>query len=320
MAWRWTSDGQGTFTVEPVGLDAAPARGTRVVLHLMRGRQGLCRAGDDRAGRPGIFGARADADPPPTRRRRGGQDARRRQRAVAEAKVRRQRSRVRRILRPCQPPVRRAGADHPLSRRRAERVLRPPLRPVNEAIRSVRSRTARADQALCRRVFITDEAKILPGWLRFMRGVIDSEDLPLNLSREMLQRNPVLEAIGKGVTSRILGDLDKLANDDRERYEKVWDAFGPVIKEGLYEDAERRDAIYKIAASGPRPAARRGGASPTMSPRSGRTRPRSTTPSATTQRTILASPQLEGFARRGSRGAGALGPGRRVLGAVGPRL
>jgi molecular chaperone HtpG len=98
-----------------------------------------------------------------------------------------------------------------------------------------------------RRVFITDEATILPPWLRFVRGVIDSEDLPLNISREMLQGSPILEAIGKAVTSRILTELDKLADEDEERFTKVWEAFGPAIKEGLYEDAERRDALYKIA-------------------------------------------------------------------------
>ncbi len=98
-----------------------------------------------------------------------------------------------------------------------------------------------------RRVFITDDADILPAWLRFVRGVIDSEDLPLNLSREMLQTNPVLSAIGKAVTSRILTELDKLAGEDKETFEKVWGAFGAVLKEGLYEDAERRDALYKIA-------------------------------------------------------------------------
>jgi molecular chaperone HtpG len=98
-----------------------------------------------------------------------------------------------------------------------------------------------------RRVFITDEARILPAWLRFVRGVIDSEDLPLNISREMLQKNPVLETIGKAVTNRILADLEKLSSEDPERYQKVWDAFGAVLKEGLYEDAERRDQIYRLA-------------------------------------------------------------------------
>ncbi|MBH0237308.1 molecular chaperone HtpG [Methylobrevis albus] len=98
-----------------------------------------------------------------------------------------------------------------------------------------------------RRVFIADDAAILPAWLRFVRGVVDSEDLPLNLSREMLQQNPVLEQIGKGVTNRVLAELGKLADNDAEAYAKVWDAFGAVIKEGLYEAPERRDEIYKVA-------------------------------------------------------------------------
>ena len=98
-----------------------------------------------------------------------------------------------------------------------------------------------------RRVFITDEAEILPPWLRFARGVIDSEDLPLNLSREMLQSNPVLEAIKKGVTNRVLSELEKIADKDTETFGKIWDAFGAVLKEGLYEDPARRDALLKIA-------------------------------------------------------------------------
>lgn len=98
-----------------------------------------------------------------------------------------------------------------------------------------------------RRVFITDDAPLLPAWLRFVRGVIDSEDLPLNLSREMLQSNPVLEAIRKAVTGRVLSELTKLAETDADAFAKVWDAFGPVIKEGLYEDYERRDDIFKLA-------------------------------------------------------------------------
>ncbi|MDR3492966.1 MAG: molecular chaperone HtpG [Ancalomicrobiaceae bacterium] len=98
-----------------------------------------------------------------------------------------------------------------------------------------------------RRVFISDEVELLPAWARFVRGVIDSEDLPLNLSREMLQHNPVLDAIRKAVTTRILSDLGKLAESDAETYAKVWDAFGAVIKEGLYEEAERRDDLFKVA-------------------------------------------------------------------------
>jgi len=98
-----------------------------------------------------------------------------------------------------------------------------------------------------RRVFIADDVDLLPHWLRFVRGVVDSEDLPLNLSREMLQHNPVLEAIRKAVTSRLLSELAKLAESDAEKFAGVWEAFGAVIKEGLYEDTDRRDALFQIA-------------------------------------------------------------------------
>jgi molecular chaperone HtpG len=98
-----------------------------------------------------------------------------------------------------------------------------------------------------RRVFITDDADILPAYLRFVRGVIDSEDMPLNISREMLQNNPTVTQIRKAVTNRVLGELKKCADGQPETFNKVWDAFGAVIKEGLYEDMERRDQIYEIA-------------------------------------------------------------------------
>jgi molecular chaperone HtpG len=98
-----------------------------------------------------------------------------------------------------------------------------------------------------RRVFIADDVDLLPHWLRFARGVIDSEDLPLNLSREMLQHNPVLEAIRKNVTSRLLSELAKTAENDPEKFAGLWEAFGAVMKEGIYEDAERRDELFRIA-------------------------------------------------------------------------
>jgi molecular chaperone HtpG len=97
-----------------------------------------------------------------------------------------------------------------------------------------------------RRVFITDEAPILPAYLRFVRGLVDSEDLPLNLSREMLQTNPVLAQIRTALTKRLLAELRKLAEGRPETYAKVWESFGAVLKEGLYEDAERRDEIYAL--------------------------------------------------------------------------
>ncbi|HEX4043322.1 MAG TPA: molecular chaperone HtpG, partial [Xanthobacteraceae bacterium] len=88
---------------------------------------------------------------------------------------------------------------------------------------------------------------ILPRYLRFVRGLVDSADLPLNVSREKIQESPLLGAIRKGVTSRVLSELERLADKEPESYAKIWDMFGAVIKEGLYEDFERRDALLKLS-------------------------------------------------------------------------
>jgi molecular chaperone HtpG len=98
-----------------------------------------------------------------------------------------------------------------------------------------------------RRVFITDDADLLPSYLRFIRGVVDSEDLPLNISREMLQNNPQLAQIRKAVASRVVSELESLSDKEPESFTKVWDAFGPVIKEGLYEDFERREKLLALS-------------------------------------------------------------------------
>ncbi|MFZ5780639.1 MAG: molecular chaperone HtpG [Pseudomonadota bacterium] len=98
-----------------------------------------------------------------------------------------------------------------------------------------------------RRVYITDDADLLPSWLRFVRGVVDSEDLPLNLSREMLQNNPQVAQIRSGLTSRVLGELEACAGKDDEAWLKIWNAFGAVLKEGLYEDGDRRAQLLALA-------------------------------------------------------------------------
>jgi molecular chaperone HtpG len=98
-----------------------------------------------------------------------------------------------------------------------------------------------------RRVFITDDADLLPAYLRFIRGVVDSEDLPLNISREMLQNNPQLAQIRKAVTGRVVGELEQLADKEPESFAKIWDAFGLVIKEGIYEDFERREKLLGLS-------------------------------------------------------------------------
>jgi molecular chaperone HtpG len=98
-----------------------------------------------------------------------------------------------------------------------------------------------------RRVFITDDADLLPPWLRFVRGVVDSEDLPLNISREMLQNNPQVTQIRNGLVTRVISELESTADKDAEIYTKIWTAFGPVLKEGLYEEQERRGQLLALA-------------------------------------------------------------------------
>ncbi len=99
-----------------------------------------------------------------------------------------------------------------------------------------------------RRVFITDDCQeLLPAWLRFVRGVVDSEDLPLNVSREMLQKNPMLARMRGQLARRVLGELAKKAKDAPDEYATFWDNFGGVLKEGLYEDVEYRDQLLELA-------------------------------------------------------------------------
>ena len=126
-----------------------------------------------------------------------------------------------------------------------------------------------------RRVYITDDAGLLPAYLRFVRGVVDSEDLPLNISREMLQNNPQAAQIRKALTGRIITELEGLAAKEAKdlnetaktdeakdseakdgeakdgeapnAYPKIWEAFGRVLKEGIYEDHERRGQLLALA-------------------------------------------------------------------------
>jgi molecular chaperone HtpG len=96
-----------------------------------------------------------------------------------------------------------------------------------------------------RRMFITDEAAILPPWLRFVQGVVDTEDLPLNVSREMLQTTPVLARIRKAVTNRVLTELKTRAKD-AESYAGFWENFGAILKEGVWEDADHRREVAPL--------------------------------------------------------------------------
>ncbi|HLI12164.1 MAG TPA: molecular chaperone HtpG [Alphaproteobacteria bacterium] len=99
-----------------------------------------------------------------------------------------------------------------------------------------------------KRVFITEDApELLPAYLRFLRGIVDSEDLPLNVSREMLQQNPLLAKIRSGLVKRVLDALAKKATEDAADYKTFWENFGAVLKEGIYEDPEQRERILALA-------------------------------------------------------------------------
>ena len=97
------------------------------------------------------------------------------------------------------------------------------------------------------KVFITDDCEdIIPNWLRFIPGVVDSQDISLNISREMLQNNPIITKIKKGITNKILSEIDSLAKKEKDKFETFWNNFGPVLKEGLYEHNDHHEKILPL--------------------------------------------------------------------------
>lgn len=246
-AWRWSSDGKGSYEIAPAPLEAAPKRGTRVVLHLM----------DDAVSYTGSYRLEQLAKSqsghvpvPITLVEKPGAEARDIAdgtalwvRPKSEIKPEEYTDFYRSVAGQYDEP---AATIHFRAEGRQEySVLAfvPGSRPFDLFDQDRRGRM----KLYVRRVFITDDADLLPRYLRFVRGLVDSADLPLNVSREMIQESPLLAAIRKGLTSRVLGDLAKLAENEAEAYAKIWDNFGVVLKEGLYEDYERREQLLKLA-------------------------------------------------------------------------
>ncbi len=98
-----------------------------------------------------------------------------------------------------------------------------------------------------KKVFITDDAdKLMPRYLRFIRGVIDSDSLPLNISRELLQENQLLEKIRSGAVKKLLGLFEDLAKNDPDKFKSFWKEFGQVLKEGVIDDYKNKDRIAKL--------------------------------------------------------------------------
>jgi molecular chaperone HtpG len=241
--WRWTSDGRGSFTIEPA---ANVPRGARITLHMREGdeeyldphrlRQ-IVKTYSDHIALPIVL---ADGNKEETVN-------------TASALWTRPRSEI-------TPEQYKEfyhhvghGFDDPwlTLHARAEGVLEytlllfvPSQKPFDLFDPERKSRL----KLYVRRVFITDEGtELLPAYLRFVRGVVDSEDLPLNISREMLQSNPMVGRIRQQLTRRILTELGKKAEEAPEEYAAFWDNFGAVLKEGLYEDREQRDTLLGLA-------------------------------------------------------------------------
>lgn len=150
-----------------------------------------------------------------------------------------------------------------------------------------------------RRVLVSTEADLLPPWLRFVMLVVDSADVPLNVSREIVQKSPILGAIRKAVVGRVMQELTKLAESDAEKFASVWKNFGTVLKEGLYEEPERRDALFAMARF---TTSTHGEGDRTLAQYVAGLRPNQTAIyylTGTDAAALAASPHLEGFRARG---------------------
>ena len=98
------------------------------------------------------------------------------------------------------------------------------------------------------RVYITDKCDaLIPAYLRFVKGIVDTQDIDLNVSREMLQNNPAVAKISKSLVGKILRELKKVSEKDKDKYKEIWNQFGSVLKEGVFEDTDHKVDILKIS-------------------------------------------------------------------------
>ncbi|MCB1447219.1 MAG: molecular chaperone HtpG [Rhizobiaceae bacterium] len=246
-AWLWSSDGKGSYSVRPVDVSEAPARGTRVVLHLMEDAKTYAskwtveRIIREQSGHVAVpIEVSAKPGEAPAQVSDGTALWTKPKSEVSEADYA---DFYRGVSGQYDEPALtvhfRAEGRHEYS------VLA--FVPGSQPFDLFDSERKGRMKLYVRRVFITGEAELLPRYLRFVRGVVDTADLPLNISREMIQESPILAAIRKGVTSRILTAMEKLAASDAEAFARLWDHFGSVIKEGLYDDFERREQLLALA-------------------------------------------------------------------------
>ncbi|MCD7107615.1 molecular chaperone HtpG [Rhizobium sp. DKSPLA3] len=246
-AWLWSSDGQGAYTVSPVHLADAPARGTRITLNLMEdaksyaARWSVERIVKEQSGHvpvPIAIVEKPGAEPVPLT---DGTAlwTRAKNEVSKEDHADFYRSLSGQYDEPALTVHFRAEGRHEYT----TLAYIPGAQPFDMFDPDRKGRM----KLYVKRIFITDEADVLPRYLRFVRGLVDTADLPLNVSREMIQESPILSAIRKGVTSRIITAIEKLAENDAEAFAKVWENFGAVLKEGIYEDGERRTQLLSLA-------------------------------------------------------------------------
>jgi len=244
-AWRWTSDGAGEFTVEEAGNDDAPARGARITVHLKKDQkefaepmrvQTIVRRYSDHIGVPVVL---LDGDKEDTLNEASALWT------LPKAKVKEEQYKefYHHVGHTFDEPWLTLHWKAEGRLEYAALLFVPSSKPL-DLFEPQRKNQVRLYVA---RVFITDECdELLPRWLRFLRGVVDSEDLPLNISREMLQHNPVLAKIRSGLVKRVLGELKKKAEKAPEDYDIFWENFGGVLKEGLYEDVGHREDLLGL--------------------------------------------------------------------------
>ncbi|HUI22541.1 MAG TPA: molecular chaperone HtpG [Methylocella sp.] len=246
-ALHWSSDGKGTYVIAPLSQDEAPVRGTRVVLHLNEASKDYLEA----SGIEQIVRAHSSALTVPIEL--SGEKAGEWRRISDGAALW------------TKPKAAITEQDYKDFYQTLGGIFDEPALTVHWHVEGRQEYTvlafvpgsrpfdlfdpARPGRAklYVRHVLITDDAEVLPRWLRFVRLVVDSSDLPLNVSRETIQQSPVFAAVKKAVTNRLLQELVKLAENDKEKFAKVWNDFSAVLKEGLYEDPERRDALFDLA-------------------------------------------------------------------------
>ncbi len=246
-AFVWSSDGKGTFAVSPADVVIAPRRGTRVVLHLMEDAKSYT----ERFTVERLVKAQSGHVPVPIAlvEKPGAEPSEITDGAALWAKPKAEISAAdytdfyRSIAGQFDEPTLTIHFHAEGRQDYTTLLFVPGSRPFDLFDPDRKGRI----KLYVKRVFITDDAEVLPRYLRFVRGLVDSADLPLNVSREKIQESPLLAAIRKSATGRVLAELERLADKEPQTYTRIWGMFGAVLKEGIYEDFERRDALLALA-------------------------------------------------------------------------